>query len=311
MSFSLSFESSQHRVKTILKEGLTNRPEALEKCDIYAKDNGFENVDVLLERIIYSKDAFNALVIIDEMPDELEKVLSSRFKFPVEFLTLQRFISKEGERIFQFEPFLQDLTVDVSSGEQEVSSTINTIDPSDIDTIVVPAKKSGLDEVFIGENCWYQIRIHSSMLQKIKYIAGYQTTPTSAITHIATLKSIEPYKDTNKYILHFTEPAQEISKIPLKQKGRAKAPQGPRYTTRDRIENAQTLVLRGLWSPLTKSWWKQREVLKSPTTTQRASKERRQQRQQFFSQGRETKKRRSKHSLPPILATTSTVHWKR
>jgi hypothetical protein len=38
--------------------------------------------------------------------------------------------------------------------------------------IVVPANEEGFQEVFLGQDCWYEIRISSSMIEKIKYIAG-------------------------------------------------------------------------------------------------------------------------------------------
>ena len=41
------------------------------------------------------------------------------------------------------------------------------------DTIIVPAQKEGFEKVFLGENCWYAIRISGGMLQNIKRIAGY------------------------------------------------------------------------------------------------------------------------------------------
>lgn len=78
---------------------------------------------------------------------------------------------------------------------------VSQLDPAEIDTIVVPAREDGFKDVFIGEDCWYQIRIHSSMLSKVKHIAAYQVAPVSAITHVANVKSIEQYKDTNKYKL--------------------------------------------------------------------------------------------------------------
>ncbi len=78
------------------------------------------------------------------------------------------------------------------------------------------------------------------MIPKIRYIAAYQVAPISAITHLAEVKSIEQWKDTNKYILHFTEPAEKIKKVPLGI-GKGKAPQSPRYSSRDRILSAQSL----------------------------------------------------------------------
>lgn len=241
LQFSLSFESSPQKVKGIIKGVLVANDPALQQCQTYAEENGFENVDYLLERMIYREDAFNAMVIIDEVPDELETVLVSRFKFPVEVLSLQRFINDSGDRIYQFEPFLAEITESAVTGKTREKGTSITIDPSDIDTIVIPAREDGFQEVFLGENCWYAIRIHSSMIPRIKYIAAYQVAPVSAITHIAKVHKIEQWKDTNKYVLYFEEAAKPIGPINLIPKGRVKAPQGPRYTSMSRLDDAKTL----------------------------------------------------------------------
>jgi hypothetical protein len=92
---------------------------------------------------------------------------------------------------------------------------------SDIDTIVVPAQKDGFEQVFLGENAWRAIRISGGMIPKIKYIAAYQSQPVSAITHVAPVKLIEPYGDSGKYKLIFSEPAKPIGPIPF-----ADAPSG-------------------------------------------------------------------------------------
>lgn len=241
LQFSLSFETSPHKVKSIVREELTRHLKALSQCQKYAEDNGFENIDVLLERIIYPKDAFNALVIIDEMPDELETVLQSRFRFPVEIVTLERYCTRRGERVYRFEPFMVDISgpTAVSSGGPTRPSL--SIDPSEIDTIVVPAREDGFQETFLGEDCWYSIRIHGSMIPKIKHIAAYRVAPESAITHIAEVRSIEQWKDTNKYILNFVRSAEKIGPIKLVQKGRVKPLYSSRYTSREKLENAKTL----------------------------------------------------------------------
>ncbi|MBV9677685.1 MAG: GIY-YIG nuclease family protein, partial [Acidobacteriaceae bacterium] len=75
------------------------------------------------------------------------------------------------------------------------------------DTVIVPAQKEGFEKVFLGENCWYAIRISGGMLQSIKWIAAYQTQPVSAITHVAPVLRIEPYGESGKYKLIFSEPA--------------------------------------------------------------------------------------------------------
>ncbi|MFC1877935.1 hypothetical protein ACFL2E_11805 [Thermodesulfobacteriota bacterium] len=241
LKFSLSFETTPQKLKTIIKEALGEDRNAWDQCHKYAVDNGFENVDYLLERMVYGKDAFNALVIIDEIPDELETILQSRFKFPVEIITLKRFSTPDGERIYQFDPFLSDISAYTPDTEEGTSEPTRTIDPSEIDTIIVPARDDGFKETFIGENCWYQIRIHGSMIPKIKHIAAYRVAPKSAITHVAPVKSIEQWKDTNKYILHFSGPAREIGPIKLVPKGKVKAPQNSRYTSLERLMAAKTL----------------------------------------------------------------------
>ena len=68
------------------------------------------------------------------------------------------------------------------------------------DTIVVPARREGFEEVFLGDNCWWSIRIKESKIPDLKYIACYQVTPISAVTHYAKIKSIIPsVENPNKY----------------------------------------------------------------------------------------------------------------
>lgn len=238
LEFSLSFETTPHKIKEILKGALTDDLPSLEKCQRYAHDNGFENVDVLLEKMIYSKDAFNALLIIDEISEELETILLSRFKFPVETITLQRYRSKEGERLYRFEPFLQDVSGEIDRPTREKRKQL---DPAELDTIVVPAREDGFKETFLGEDRWYAIRIHSSMIPKIRYIAAYQIAPISAITYVAEVESIEQWRETNKYVVNFTDPAKKIGPISLIPRNKVKALQAPRYTSYTRLKAAKTL----------------------------------------------------------------------
>ena len=241
LQFSLSFETTPHKVKSILKDGLANNKKALKKCQDYAEANGFENVDYLLERMVFGQDKFNALVIIDEMPDELETVLVSRFKFPVEIIALERYCTEKGKRLYRFEPFMYDISAAATATDTGASTTIPALDPSEIDTIVVPAREDGFQETFIGEDQWYAIRIHSSMIPKIKYIAAYRVAPTSAITHVAKVDDIKPWKDTGKYIVIFSEAADKIGPISFVPKSVVKAPQAPRYTSLERLKTAKNM----------------------------------------------------------------------
>jgi hypothetical protein len=110
-----------------------------------------------------------------------------------------------------------------------------------LDTIIVPAQPDGFEETFIGENCWYAIRISGGMLPKIKYIAAYRTQPESAVTHYAPVASIEPYGEQGKYKLLFAEPAKPVGPIPY-----ADAPSGSmqaaRYTSFKKLMTAKKLT---------------------------------------------------------------------
>lgn len=106
-----------------------------------------------------------------------------------------------------------------------------------LDTVIVPAQKEGFEQVFLGEDCWYAIRISGGMLEKIKFIAGYQTAPVSAITHYAPVDRIEPYGEDGKYRLIFSEKAKSIGPLPLGPAPQG-AMQGPRYTTFEKLKAA-------------------------------------------------------------------------
>jgi hypothetical protein len=107
------------------------------------------------------------------------------------------------------------------------------------DTIIVPAQKEGFDKVFLGEDCWYSIRISGGKLDKIKYIAAYQTQPVSAITHYAPVDHIEPFGEGGKYKLVFSAKATPIEPtIPLGDAPQG-AMQGPRYSTLARLKTAK------------------------------------------------------------------------
>ena len=111
---------------------------------------------------------------------------------------------------------------------------------SNENTIVVPANEEGFKKVFLGEHCWYAIRIAGGRLDQIKYIAAYQTAPISAITHIAEVESIEPYGDGKKYKLNFATPARPVGPLKLGNAHRSSM-QGPRYTNNLDLDKAKDM----------------------------------------------------------------------
>lgn len=228
LRFAISSEISKHKIKTVLIEEINSDPAKTGKLEEFFQHSKFDNVNELLDKLIFDKEVA-VIIVINETSDQLTKVLS-KIKIPADIIEAQSYISN-GTMLHRFTPFQDDVI--------EESPSITDFD--DLDTIVVPARDEGFHEVFIGENCWYQIRVSSAMVNKIKYIAAYQTAPISAITHVAEVSSIEKYKDTGKYIVYFKYPAKKISQINLSSKVKGKAPQSPRYTSFSKLSNAKTL----------------------------------------------------------------------
>lgn len=145
------------------------------------------------------------------------------------------------------EVFLKEILMILPLLGVRVFEKPTSIKPSDKnvttrDTVIVPAREDGFKEVFLGENCWYAIRIGGGMLDKIKYIAAYQTAPISAITYVAPVDHIEPYGDEGKYRLVFKEPAKRLDHpIPI-GKALPAVMQGPRYTRFDKLKTAKDLL---------------------------------------------------------------------
>ena len=236
LQFSLSFEDEPRTVRRIVFDAIAENAEAQALCERYlAGRREFRNLDHLVDTLVF-ESPFTALVIIDVVPDNLEKVLGDRFNFGVEVIELARFETASGERAYQFPPFLADLAMPETGANAPAP-----LDPSQLDTIVVPAREEGFQETFIGEDCWFAVRIHGAMRPQIKYVAAYRVAPLSAITHIAPVQSIEPIGEEGKSILRFSAPATEIGPITLVQEGRVRAPQNIRYTARERLDAASTL----------------------------------------------------------------------
>ena len=237
LEFSLAYQDSPSLVKEILREGLKSNPDAQRKCQDYVGRSQFDNIDHLLDSIIHSQDSFQALVIIDELDSDLEKVLRDQFKFPVEIITLRRFRSENGESVYEFEPFLEEL-----AGPIDIDIGVNQLDFSELDTVVVPARETGFKGVFMGENRWYKIRISSTMIPKLKYTAAYQVAPVSAITHIAEIESIAEWQNSGKYVVNFKGAAKKIKALRLPANKKGAQPQGPRYTNYERLKDAKTYL---------------------------------------------------------------------
>ena len=234
LKFAVSYKQSRLKIKQYILDYLSKMPNDMTFIEKKASEMDYRNIDAMLESMIY-KDTVDAIVIIDNSSAELENVLS-HLSMKIDIIEFKAYENGAGNRLYKFIPFNNEVKEFVASrgGTKNVS-------PEEIDTIVVPAQEDGFQSAFIESNAWWQIRISVSMLDKIKYIAAYRTSPVSAITHIAEVDRIEKYKDTNKYILYFKEPAREIPHIELDKDKKGVAPQASRYTTYARLISATKL----------------------------------------------------------------------
>ena len=234
LKFAVSYKQSRLKIKQYILDYLSKSPTNMAFIESKASEMGYRNIDAMLESMIY-RDTVDAIVIIDNSSAELENVLS-HLSMKIDIIEFKAYENNKGNRLYKFIPFNNEVKefVAARSGTKSVS-------PEDIDTIVVPAQEEGFQSAFIESNAWWQIRISVSMLDKIKYIAAYRTAPVSAITHIAEVDHIERYKDTNKYILYFKEPAKEIPHIELDKDKKGVAPQASRYTNYARLMSATKL----------------------------------------------------------------------
>ena len=229
LKFSISYKASGRNIKKYLLEKIYEDSVSKKLIEKGFSQAGYKNIDAFLEDIIFEKEV-RAIIVIDKITPDLENVVN-QLTMKIDILEFQTFISGK-EIINKFTPFQEEIR-DKDKGKK--------IEVQELNTIVVPANEEGFKEVFLGKDQWYAIRISSSMIDRIKYIAGYQTAPISAITYYAEVAKIEKYKDTGKYIVYFKDPAKKIGPIKLTTGKRGKAPQAPRYTTYEKLIKTKKL----------------------------------------------------------------------
>ncbi len=229
LRFAISSDMSKHRIKTIILDDINKDQGKKKKMEDFLKNSSiYHNINELLDKLIFDKDVA-VIIVINEASEQLSRVLS-KIKISADIIEAQSFACK-NKILHRFTPFQDDV----------LEAVLPSTDFDELDTIVVPAQEEGFQETFIGENCWYQIRISAAMINKIKYIAAYQVAPISAITHLAEVDRIEKYKETDKYILYFKGEAKPIKKVILSGTTKGKAPQSPRYTSYNKLMQASTL----------------------------------------------------------------------
>lgn len=109
----------------------------------------------------------------------------------------------------------------------------------EFDTIVCPAHEDGFRETFLGERCWYAIRISKKVIPRLKFIAIYVTGKVRHVSHYGRVKSIEPYRRSGKYIVCLDGKPKEIGPIPWRK---GVVIQSCRLTLMSKLKSASTLA---------------------------------------------------------------------
>lgn len=205
LRFVTSFEDAHVDVRNFLMDEISKVPQHLSRLEEGCKNSSKRNIDNYLDSAVFGP--FRGLVIIDKAQPELHNVLH-RINANISVLELKAYKSESGKTLYEFDTLYDEFEDDLSTVTQEEGATRSTKATrrqrrARADTIIVPAKKDGFEQVFLGENQWYAIRIGAAMKDRIKYIAAYQIRPISGVTHIAPVKEILPYQDSGKYIVIF------------------------------------------------------------------------------------------------------------
>jgi hypothetical protein len=247
LKFVTSFDDAQRKMRAFLMENIRKTPAHLERLTTACKKSASPNIDHYLDRAVYRD--FRGLVVIDEARPELYRVLE-KINADISVLELKVFETDNKERFYLFSMLYDDdddVVEEVTSAPSRSPEerTARRLRRRMCDTIIVPAREEGFQDVFLGQDQWYAIRIGAGMKDRIRYIAAYRVAPISAVTHIAEVAEIKPYKDTGKYMVIFKGPAQEIAHVPIESGN--PGPQGPVYARRELLLTKKKLedVLAG------------------------------------------------------------------
>jgi len=242
LRFVVSFDDAKKEIRELLMTELQTKPEYLKRLEVACASSESRNIDNYLDSAVFGP--FRGVVLIDEIQPELNRVLE-KINANISVLEVRTYASETGEYCYHYDTLYDEgdegirateYVAEVVTSEERVRRRENR---AKCDTIVVPAREDGFKEVFLGEDRWYAIRIGAAMKDRIKFIAGYQVAPISAVTHIAEIKEIKPYEDSGKYQVIFQGPAKEVSPIGLNET-RYK-PQGPVYVRYDDLVKAKHL----------------------------------------------------------------------
>lgn len=237
MKFYASFEQGKHELQVKLINIIKKDKSVKRQLEKLIQNSQFENLDALLNFVIYDQSV-GIILIIDEQSEDLNALLRRLSEVP-EVIVVKKY--KAGNDIvYQYNPFREGVSEDYIAKNKSGKKL------EDVDTIVCPARPEGFKHAFIDNNAWWAIRISPSLIPQLRYIAMYEVSPVRAVQWMGKIKQngIQPYKNTGRYIVYL-EGRKKIGPIKLDQGRVGVAPQAPRYTTYKKLSNAKKIS--NLW----------------------------------------------------------------
>jgi hypothetical protein len=234
MRFYASVESAQRDLRLKLSEIVKQDHQIRGELEEKMKETSFENVDSLLNYVIYDRNV-GIILIIDEQTEDLNSLLR-RFAEVPEVIVLKKF-QKGKEFIYQYDPFRASV-LEIENSSRLPRRRDRT---EGVDTIVCAAREDGFKEAFLDKSAWWAIRLSPSLIPQLKWIAMYESKPVQAIRWIGKIQGngIKPYKNTGKYIISVEKKSKVDPPIRLDANKRGVAPQSPRYTTHEKLKGAK------------------------------------------------------------------------
>lgn len=218
------------QIRTIITNHIRNNQEILANIEHRIAKTQFHNLDELMVAI--TEKPIRIVVAIDEETDDLNHVLSV-FQNKPDTVVLQRYVHN-NDYIHVCTPMREELT------ELEASPKKRTSTKTDYDTIVCPAFEDGFKSAFLEQNAWWAIRMSQEARERVKYLAIYEKKPVAAVRYVAEIDRIEPYKNSGKFIVYLKN-RRKVGPVKLDVGKKGVAPQGPRFTTLNKLSSAKKI----------------------------------------------------------------------
>ncbi len=144
----------------------------------------------------------------------------------------------------------RDFTADSDDKKALEDARKREIEVQHIDCLIVvgtpdpSADGESFEDVFVGQQCWWEFRMAETYKKAVRWLAGYQTRPIQKVTHIARVLRFEPSpKTSGRWKAVFAARAERLAApIPLGENAPNGLMQVPRYCNKAKLESAHCLT---------------------------------------------------------------------